>query len=110
MIEEMDVLTDNGTWDLVCLPVGKKAISCCWVFTVKVNPNGSIAWLKTRLFAKWYGQIYGVDYPDTFSFVAKMTSVWLFISMAATYNWDLHQLDIKNVILHGDFQEEVYME
>ena len=28
MIEEMDALTDNGTWDLVCLPVGKKAIGC----------------------------------------------------------------------------------
>ena len=67
------------------------------MFIVKVNPNGSIAWLKTRLVAKWYGQIYGVDYSDTFSSVAKMTSVWLFISMAATYNWDLHQLDIKNV-------------
>ena len=37
MIEEMDALTDNGTWDLVCLPAGKKAIGCRWVFTVKVN-------------------------------------------------------------------------
>ena len=26
MIKEMDALTDNGTWDLVCLPVGKKSI------------------------------------------------------------------------------------
>ena len=39
-----------------------------------------------------------------------MTFVWLFISLDATYKWDLHQLDIKNVFLHGDFQEEVYME
>ena len=40
MIEEMNVLTDNDTWeDLVCLPVGKKAISCRWVFTVQVNPD-----------------------------------------------------------------------
>ena len=38
-----------------------------------------------------------------------MTSVRLFISLAATYNWDFHQLDIKNVFLHGDLQEEVYM-
>ena len=35
MIEEMDVLTDNGTWDLVRLPVGKKAIGCRWMFLVK---------------------------------------------------------------------------
>ena len=39
MIEEMDALIDNGTWDLVRLPTGKKAIGCQWVFTVKVNPD-----------------------------------------------------------------------
>ena len=60
--------------------------------------------------AKGYAQTYGVDNSDTFSPVAKITYVWLFISLAATYNWDLHQLDIKNVFLHGNLQEEVYME
>ena len=54
MIDEMDALIDNGTWDLIRLLVGKKVIGCCWVFTVKVNPDGSIAWLKARLVAKGY--------------------------------------------------------
>ena len=110
MIEEMVALTDNGTWDLVRLPAGKKAIGCCWVFTVTVNLDGSIARLKARLVAKGYAQTYGVDYSDTFSLVSKMTYVRLFISMADTYNWDLHQLDIKNAFFHGDLQEEVCME
>ena len=51
-----------------------------------------------------------MDYSDTFSLVAKMTSIRLFISIDATYNWDLYQLDIKNVFLHDDLPEEVYME
>ena len=51
-----------------------------------------------------------MDYSNTFSLVAKLTSIWLFISLAATYGWDLHQLDIKNVFLHEDLVEEVYME
>ena len=42
MIEEMDALIDNGTWDLVRLLTGKKVIGYRWVFTMKVNPDGSI--------------------------------------------------------------------
>ena len=110
MIEEMDALTDKGTWDLVRLPVGKKVIGYQRVFTVKVNPDGSIARLKAHLVAKGYAQAYRVDYSGTFSSVAKLTSIRLFISLAATHGLDLHQLDIKNVFLHGNLVEEVYME
>ena len=110
MIEETDALTDIGTWDLVRLLARKKAIGCRWLFTIKVDLDGSIARLKAHIVTKGFAQIYGVDYSDTFSPIAKMTSIRLFISLAATYNWDLHQLDIKNVFLHGDLQEEVYME
>ena len=65
-----------------CLLAGKKAIGCRWVFTVKVNPDGSIAMLKACLVAKGYVHTYGVDYSNTFSSVAKLTSIWLFISLA----------------------------
>ena len=77
-------------------------MGCRWIFVVKVNPNGSIARLKARLVGKGYAQTYGMDYSDTFSPVTKMTYVQLFISLAATYKWDFHQLDIKNVFLHDD--------
>ena len=60
------------------------------MFAVKFNHYGSIARLKVRLVAKGYAQIYRVDYSDTFSPVAKLTYVCLFISLAASYDWDLH--------------------
>ena len=80
------------------------------MFAVKFNPDGSVARLKIRLVAKCYAEIYGVDYSITFSPVAKLTYVRLFISLVAYYDWNLYQLDIRNVFLHGYLQEEVYME
>ena len=68
------------------LPSGKKVIGCRWVFVVKFNPDGFVARLKVRLVAKGYAQTYGVDYSDTFSPVAKLTSVRLFIFLATSYD------------------------
>ncbi|GKD38632.1 cysteine-rich receptor-like protein kinase 8, partial [Tanacetum coccineum] len=48
-------------------------------------------------------------YSETFSPIAKISSMRLFISLAVTYDWSLHQLNVKNAFLHGDLQE-VYME
>jgi len=110
MVEEVAALDANGTWELVARPEGKQTIGCKWVFAVKMNSDGSVARLKARLVAKGYAQTYGIDYSETFSPVAKMSSVLLFISLAAMNDWPLFQLDIKNAFLHGDLLEEVYME
>ena len=78
----------------------KNAVGCKWVYTIKLNPNGSLARLKVCLVAKGFSQVYGLDYVDTFSPIVKMTSVRILISLATTYHWPLHQLDIKNVFLN----------
>ncbi|RVW98087.1 ATP synthase subunit beta, chloroplastic [Vitis vinifera] len=110
MLEEIHALEDNHTWKLVDLPQGKKVVGCKWVFVIKVNPDGSVVRLKARLIARGYAQTYGVDYSNTFSPIAKLNSVRLFISIAASQQWMIHQLDIKNAFLHGDLEKEVYME
>ena len=103
MVEEMAALHSTGTWNLVTLPASKS-------HTVKIGSNGGVDRLKARLVAKGYTQIYGSHYYDTFSTVAKMASIRLLFSMVAMRSWPLYQLDIKNVFLHGDLAEEVYME
>lgn len=114
MIEEIHILDENNTQEFVDLPKVKKTVGCKWMFAVKINSDGFVARLKTRLVAKGYAQTYGaetyrVDCSDTSSIVAKFTSVYfVLIFIAASQDWPLHQLDIKNAFLHGDLQEEVY--
>ncbi len=110
MDEEMATLDANATWELVVLPKDKKAIGCKQVYKVKHNADGSMSRYKARLVAKGYAQTYGIDYEKTYSLVAKMTIVRAIITMVTAKGWSLHQMDVKNVFLHGDLQEEVYME
>ena len=56
------------------------------MFVAKFNPDESVARLKARLVAKGYAQTYRVDHSDTFSLVAELTYVHLFISLAASYD------------------------
>ncbi|XP_014517256.1 uncharacterized protein LOC106774731 [Vigna radiata var. radiata] len=92
MQEELTALEQNHTWTITTLPPNKKAIGCKWVYKIKRNADGTIDRFKTRLVAKGYTQMEGIDYFDTFSPV------------------HLKQLDVNNAFLHGDLYEEVYMQ
>ena len=105
----MFALSENAPWSLVTCPPGKTIVGCHWVYTVKYLLDGSIKRLKAHLVAEGYTQTYDVDYAETFSPVAKISSVQILISLAANLGWLLFQLDVKIAFLNGDLKEEVYM-
>ncbi|RVX14877.1 Retrovirus-related Pol polyprotein from transposon RE2 [Vitis vinifera] len=109
MHEEIRALEENGTWTLEPLPKGKRVLGSQWVYRTKYFSNGDIERLKSRLVVLGNHQEAGIDYHETFSPVAKMTTVHAFLAITASKNWELHQMDVHNAFFHGDLEEEVYM-
>ena len=102
MQAELQALEENHTWDIVVCPPTVKPIGSKWVFSVKLRSNGSLDRYKARLVDLGNKQEYGVDYEETFSPIAKMTTVRTILAIAASQSWKLHQMDVKNAFLHSD--------
>ena len=105
----MSALEKNQTWKIVERLKGKNIIDCKWIFILKYKADRSFERHKARLVVKWYTQTYGVDYQEIFAPVAKMNTVRILLSLVVHYNWQLLEYDVKNVFLHGDLDEEIYM-
>lgn len=109
MDKELDALEKNETWDLTSLPYVQIAINSKWVYKIKYYSYGSVESLKARLVNKGYSQNEGKDYTHTFSPVAKLDTVRVFIALPIAKQWPLHQLDTNNAFLHGHITEDIYM-
>jgi len=95
---------------LADLPPGSKPIGCKWIFKKKLNPDGSIDKFKARLVAKGYRQKEGVDFFDTYSPVARLTSIRVLIAIASIHNLIVHQMDVRTAFLNGELEEKIYMD
>lgn len=110
MDAEYQALLQNSTWSLVDLPSTRCAVSCKWILRCKLKADGSLDRYKARLVARGFSQSPGLDYEETFSLVLGMASFRMLVATAAHYDWPLHQLDIKTAFLHGELEEEIYMQ
>ena len=68
-----------------------------------------MATYKARLVEKGYRQRHGVDYDETFSLVAMIKSIRIMLAIAAYFDYEIWQMDVKNAFLIGNLLEDVYM-
>jgi hypothetical protein len=80
------------------------------VFKKKLRPDDTIERYKVSLVAKGYTQKEGEDFFDTYSPVARLTTIRVLLSLAASYSLIIHQMDVKTTFLNGELEEEIYMD
>ena len=109
MNAEMQSMKDNEVWTLIDPPPDCKEVGCKWVFKKKTDMDGKVHTFKARLVAKGYTQTQGIDYDETFSPVASLKAIRILIAIAAYYDYEIWQMDVKTAFLNGHLSEDVYM-
>ena len=99
MKSEIGSMYENKVWSLVDLPDDRQAIENKWIFQKKTDANGNVTVYKARLVAKGFRQVQGVDYNETFSPVAMLKPVRFMLAIAAFYDYEIWQMDIKIAFL-----------
>ncbi|GKB83567.1 putative RNA-directed DNA polymerase [Tanacetum coccineum] len=84
MLNEMESIKKNKTWELTSLPEGCKAIG--------------------------YSQQYGIDYKEVFAPVVRLDTIRAILATAAQRNWEVFQLDVKSAFLQGNLEERVFVQ
>ena len=68
---------------------GKSVVGCKWIYKNKTRFDGSIERYRARLIAKGFTQDYGIDYEETFTPVARISSICALLVVATTSKWDI---------------------
>ena len=98
-----------GVWTKEDPPPGTKVIPLKWVYKVKKNPDGTIARYKGRLVAQGFYQVFGEDYIQTYSPVAKFTSIRTVLALSAQLGLKVRQMDVDTAFLNADISENIWV-
>lgn len=89
MTEEMDAQVKNGTMSLVPRRDDMNVLGSRWIHTVKLNPDGTMLKLKSRLVAKGYEQEQGVDFIETSSPVVRTSTIHVVLRISVAKDWKI---------------------
>ncbi|GJU01811.1 retrovirus-related pol polyprotein from transposon TNT 1-94 [Tanacetum coccineum] len=94
--------------ELVERPVGQNIIGVKWLWKNKTDAKNTVIRNNSRLVAKGYLQE-GLDFKESFTPLARLKAVIMFVAHAAHTNFTICQMDVKNAFLNGALKEEVYV-
>nr|GEZ39064.1 copia protein [Tanacetum cinerariifolium]GEZ39331.1 copia protein [Tanacetum cinerariifolium] len=109
MQEELHQFDRLDVWKLVDRPLCKNVINMKWLWKNKRDEENIVIRNKDRLVAKGYSQHEGIDFEESFSPVARLEAVRLFVAYVAHKSFPVYQMDVKTSFLNGPLKEEVYV-
>lgn len=105
MDSELMSLRKNRTFQVCNLPPGRKTVASRWVYDIKGDGR-----FKSRVVAKGFTQVEGIDYQETFSPTLKMSTFRLLLSQSVRLGLTLTHMDVVTAFLNGSLDEEIYMQ
>ncbi|GJR55894.1 retrovirus-related pol polyprotein from transposon TNT 1-94 [Tanacetum coccineum] len=96
-------------WELFERPVGRNIIAVKWIWKNKTDSENMVIRNKSHLVAKGYAQEEGIDFEESFTPVARLEDVRIFVAYAELKNFPIYQMDVKTAFLNGPLKEEVFV-
>ncbi|GKA62564.1 retrovirus-related pol polyprotein from transposon TNT 1-94, partial [Tanacetum coccineum] len=109
MQEELHQFDQLDAWELVDRPLSKNVINMNWIWKNKHDEENTVIRNKARLVAKGYAPNEGIDFEESFTPVAWLEAVRLFVAYVAYKSFPVYQMDVKTSFLYGPMKEEVYV-
>ncbi|GJS69393.1 retrovirus-related pol polyprotein from transposon TNT 1-94 [Tanacetum coccineum] len=109
MQEELLQFKRLDVWVLVPPSDNIKPLTLKWLFKNKHDEENTIIRNKTRLVVRGYRQEEGIDFEESFTLVARMEAIRIFLVYAAHKSFTVFQMDVKTAFLHGSLKEDVYV-
>ncbi|GKF67435.1 retrovirus-related pol polyprotein from transposon TNT 1-94, partial [Tanacetum coccineum] len=109
MQEEIHEFERLQVWELVPCPDKVTLIKLKWIYKVKIDEFGRVLKNKARLVTHRFRQEEGIDFEESFSPVARIEAIRIFVANATNKNMTIFQMDVKTDFLNGELKEEVYV-
>nr|GEY86472.1 retrovirus-related Pol polyprotein from transposon TNT 1-94 [Tanacetum cinerariifolium] len=93
-------------WELVPCLDKVLLIKLKWIYKVKTDEFGGVLMNKARLVAQRFRQEEGIYFEESFSLVARIEAIRIFIANATHKNMTVFQMDVKTAFLNGELKEE----